>query len=170
MPHRWQVNFTKSLEDLRGFVKLIGKILARRATAVCSPEGIGWAGQHTDERILFVRSSPIFLWPCFLPLLSRPIVPRETEIFNWKRPRASVTRARATFIIPRSMIKIKSPAVSRAENRCVGRSETGKNPGKLREKKRNEKRVQVGKGMVFFFARARRFLVSRELFYGGAPS
>lgn len=45
--------------------------------------------------------------------------PGGTEILNWKRPRAG-----ATFIIPRSMIKIKSPAVSEAGNRCAGKSET----------------------------------------------
>lgn len=50
--------------------------------------------------------------PSFLQ--TRPIVPRGTEIFNWKR-----SRARATFIIPWSMIKIISPAMSAAENRCV---------------------------------------------------
>lgn len=52
-------------------------------------------------------------------LRTRPIVPGGTEILNWKRPRAG-----ATFIIPRSMIKIKSPAVSEAGNRCAGKSET----------------------------------------------
>lgn len=60
----------------------------------------------------------IFLFLCCF-LQTRPIALRETEILNWKRPRAG-----ATFIIPWSMIKIKSPTVSEAGNRCAGKNET----------------------------------------------
>lgn len=55
------------------------------------------------------------------------------------------------------MIKIKSPAVSEAGNRCAGRSETKEKPGKLREK-----RDAGEKENVLFFL--------RELFHGGVPS
>lgn len=80
--------------------------------------------EKKDRRACFSSvSSTLFLFlSFFFPpslLRTRPIVPRGTEILNWKRPRAG-----ATFIIPRSMIKIKSPAVSEAGNRCAGKSET----------------------------------------------
>ena len=120
MKKRWSVS-----------VKLIRKILACRSSVVCLPAGYRKEEQarrderkRTEGRACFSSvSSTLFLFlSFFFPpslLRTRPIVPRGTEILNWKRPRAG-----ATFIIPRSMIKIKSPAVSEAGNRCAGKSET----------------------------------------------
>lgn len=65
------------------------------------------------------------------------------------------------------MIKIKSPAMSQAGNRCGGKNETGKNPGSFTKR---EKQVGNSRFLSFFLReRARATFVSRELFYGGAP-
>lgn len=89
-------------------------------------------GIETERKELGCSSSVSFS-TLFIPLSfgalflqTRPIVPRGTEILNWKRPRAA-----ATFIIPRLMIKIKSPG------RVRGRKS-------LRWKKeRNEKKIRA---------------------------